>query len=131
MIVVGIDVAKDKHDCIIVNSEGTVLFDVFTVSNTLDGFNILLDNIKSVADDPGKIKVGLEATGHYSSTTVMTEWNSEAQSIFDMPSTTQPNTSAPGTKPLLIILPRSEPKTSSTTLLDLMPLRNLCGSFCS
>ncbi len=66
MIVVGIDVAKDKHDCFIMDSEGTVLFDVFTISNTLDGFNALLDNIKSVADDLGKIKVGLEATGHYS-----------------------------------------------------------------
>ena len=66
MIVVGIDVAKDKHDCFIMNSEGTVLFDVFTVPNTLDGFNILLDNIKSVSDDSDIIKVGLEATGHYS-----------------------------------------------------------------
>lgn len=66
MIVVGIDVAKDKHDCFIVDSEGTVLFDVFTVPNTLDGFNILLDNIKSVTENFDKIKVGLEATGHYS-----------------------------------------------------------------
>ena len=66
MIVVGIDVAKDKHDCFIVDSEGTVLFDVFTVPNTLDGFNILLDNIKSVTENFDIIKVGLEATGHYS-----------------------------------------------------------------
>ena len=66
MIVVGIDVAKDKHDCFIVDSEGTVLFDVFTVPNTIDGFNILLDNIKSVTENFDKIKVGLEATGHYS-----------------------------------------------------------------
>ena len=48
------------------DSEGTVLFDVFTIPNTLDGFNILLDNIKSLTDDFDKIKVGLEATGHYS-----------------------------------------------------------------
>ena len=27
MIFVGIDVAKDKHDCFILNSEGTVLAD--------------------------------------------------------------------------------------------------------
>lgn len=66
MIIIGIDVAKDKHDCFIMDSEGTVIFDVFTVPNTLDGFNILLDNIKSVTDDFDKIKVGLEATGHYS-----------------------------------------------------------------
>lgn len=66
MIVVGIDVAKDKHDCFIVDSEGTVLFDVFTIPNTLDGFNILLDSIKSVTENFDIIKVGLEATGHYS-----------------------------------------------------------------
>ena len=33
MICVGIDVAKDKHDCFIINTEGEVLADVFTVSN--------------------------------------------------------------------------------------------------
>ena len=41
MIIVGIDVAKDKHDCFIMDSEGTVLVDAFTVPNTLDGFNTL------------------------------------------------------------------------------------------
>lgn len=66
MIFVGIDVAKDKHDCFIVNSDGDVLFDVFTTSNSLYGFNDLLSKIKSVATDFEKIKVGLEATGHYS-----------------------------------------------------------------
>lgn len=66
MIFVGIDVAKDKHDCFIVNSDGDVLFDVFTISNSLYGFNDLLSKIKSVATDFEKIKVGLEATGHYS-----------------------------------------------------------------
>ena len=66
MIFIGIDVAKDKHDCFIVNSDGKVLFDVFTISNTLDGFNDLLFKIKSVSPDLSKTKVGLEATGHYS-----------------------------------------------------------------
>ena len=31
MICVGIDVAKDKHDCFILSSEGEVLADVFTI----------------------------------------------------------------------------------------------------
>jgi len=66
MIFIGIDAAKDKHDCFIVNSDGKVLYDVFTISNTLEGFNDLLSNIKSVANDLSKAKVGLEATGHYS-----------------------------------------------------------------
>ena len=65
MIVVGIDVAKDKHDCIIMNSENKVLVDVFTIPNTIEGFELLLANIKSVSDESDKIKVGLEATGHY------------------------------------------------------------------
>lgn len=38
MIFVGIDVAKDKHDCFILNSEGTVLADVFTIANNRIGF---------------------------------------------------------------------------------------------
>ena len=66
MIFIGIDAAKDKHDCFIVNSDGEVLFDVFTISNTLVGFNDLLSKIKSVSRDLSKTKVGLEATGHYS-----------------------------------------------------------------
>ena len=66
MICVGIDVAKDKHDCFILNSEGEVLADVFTVPNNMDGFDHLLQTIRAVSSPQDKIKVGLEATGHYS-----------------------------------------------------------------
>ena len=66
MIYIGIDVAKDKHDCFIINSEGEVLYDVFTIRNDLDGFESLYRKIKSVSKDLSKTKAGLEATGHYS-----------------------------------------------------------------
>ena len=66
MICVGIDVAKDKHDCFILNSEGVVLADVFTIPNNLDGFNTLLDKLRVCSTPQDSIKVGLEATGHYS-----------------------------------------------------------------
>ena len=66
MIYVGIDVAKDKHDCYIKNAEGQVLAEVFTVANNQEGFDLLFQRIKSVARDLSKVKVGLEATGHYS-----------------------------------------------------------------
>ena len=66
MIYVGIDVAKDKHDCFITNSDGEVLFKPFTITNNLDGFNELYQKIESVTEDATKVKVGLEATGHYS-----------------------------------------------------------------
>ena len=67
MIFVGIDVAKDKHDCFIISSEGEVLADVFTVPNSKEGFEALLQTINTCTGiDGGKIKVGLEATGHNS-----------------------------------------------------------------
>ena len=66
MIFVGIDVSKDKHDCFIVNSDGEILFDTFTILNNMEGFDDLFEKIKSCSKDFSKIKVGLEATGHYS-----------------------------------------------------------------
>jgi len=66
MILVGIDVAKDKHDCYIANSDGEVLFDSFTIPNNRSGFDDLLQKIKSTTKDLSQVKVGLEATGHYS-----------------------------------------------------------------
>ena len=65
-VVIGIDVAKDKHDCFILSAEGEVLEDVFTIPNTLEGFNLLLSKIRAHAKPQDNIKVGLEATGHYS-----------------------------------------------------------------
>ena len=66
MVYVGIDVAKDKHDCFITNSDGEVLFKSFTIPNNREGFESLFQRIKSVSEDLTKVKVGLEATGHYS-----------------------------------------------------------------
>ena len=66
MICVGIDVAKDKHDCFILSSEGEVLADVFTIANNRDGYESLMQRIRSCARPADKIRVGLEATGHYS-----------------------------------------------------------------
>lgn len=66
MILVGIDVAKDKHDCFIMNSDGEILAKAFTFPDNLEGFNFLYNKISSVSKPNDKIKVGLEATGHYS-----------------------------------------------------------------
>ena len=66
MIYVGIDVAKDKHDCFITNSDGEVLFKSFTIPNNREGFETLFQKVQSVSGDLTKVKVGLEATGHYS-----------------------------------------------------------------
>ena len=46
MIYVGIDVAKDKHDCCILGSDGEILFSPFTFQNTLQGFDKLYEKKK-------------------------------------------------------------------------------------
>ncbi len=66
MVCVGIDVAKDKHDCFILSSEGEVLADVFTIPNNMAGFLFLMEKIRCCTSPQDSIKVGLEATGHYS-----------------------------------------------------------------
>lgn len=66
MIYVGIDVAKDKHDCFAINSDGEILIENFSFKNNLDGFNLFLNSISNFNESFKNIKVGLEATGHYS-----------------------------------------------------------------
>lgn len=66
MIYVGIDIAKDKHDCFITNSDGETLYKPFTISNNREGYEELYSKICSSTGDISKVKVELEATGHYS-----------------------------------------------------------------
>lgn len=66
MIYVGIDVAKDKHDCFITNQYGEVIKSHFTIKNNRKGFNELYKKITSSTKRLSSVKVGIEATGHYS-----------------------------------------------------------------
>lgn len=66
MIYVGIDVAKDKHDCFITSSDGEVLLKPFTIPNNREGLETLFQRIESVSDGLDNVKVGLEATEHSS-----------------------------------------------------------------
>lgn len=76
MIYAGINVAKNKHDCFITNSDGEVLFKDFTIPNNRDVFDELYKKIESVTDDFTKVKVGLETTGHCSNLFKMYFYNS-------------------------------------------------------
>jgi len=66
MFYAGIDVAMDKHDCVVLDSDGNVVFEVFTFENNHNGFKTLKKVLQSCSKNPKKIKVGLESTGHYS-----------------------------------------------------------------
>lgn len=65
MIFIGIDVAKDKHDCCIAD-EGRVLVKPFTIENNIEGFEHLFEVILTQRSSLSEARVGLEATGHYS-----------------------------------------------------------------
>ena len=64
MIYIGIDVAKFSHFASAVNSDGEVLLNPFSFSNSYEGFNLLLSKIKGFPIDD--CLIGLESTGHYS-----------------------------------------------------------------
>ncbi|HRX22321.1 MAG TPA: transposase, partial [Syntrophomonadaceae bacterium] len=64
MLFVGIDIAKDKHDCCILSSTGEELA-YFTFSNDRVGFERLISTISSFGSLEDA-KIGLESTGHYS-----------------------------------------------------------------
>lgn len=67
MIYVGIDVAKDKHDCHIFDSDGVVWHDNLSFPNSRAGFDEFLLLVTALAKKQSdKLKIGLEDTGHYS-----------------------------------------------------------------
>lgn len=68
MIYVGIDVAKDKHDCHFISyPDGEILCDNLQIENSLKGFNKLLNAILEYSSNNlPEVKIGLESTGHYS-----------------------------------------------------------------
>ena len=68
MLYIGIDVASEKHDCCILDGDGTVLVSHLTFANSREGFETLLTAITShlSGQDITNAKIGLESTGHYS-----------------------------------------------------------------
>ncbi|UZQ52086.1 IS110 family transposase [Clostridium kluyveri] len=68
MIYIGIDIAKNKHDCCIIDSDGVVYNDSLRISNSRQGFELLYSSILSILPDKdiSNVKIGLESTGHYS-----------------------------------------------------------------
>ena len=65
MIIVGIDVAKNKHDAIIIDSKGDALTKSFRIPNSHKGAETLINKIKSINTNNLPVVIGMEATGHY------------------------------------------------------------------
>ena len=63
---IGIDLAKYKHDCFIMDENGEVIRDSFSFNNDKEGFNTLLNVLNSLDLNQEK-RIGFESTGHYGS----------------------------------------------------------------
>ena len=61
---IGIDIAKYKHDCFIMDHNGEVIFKSFTFSNDKTGFNQFYSILCTLNPNQEK-RIGFEATGHY------------------------------------------------------------------
>ncbi len=64
--IVGIDIAKYHHQCLVINLEGEVIQKPFSFNNNHQGFQQLLSVLISL-DASKQIRIGFEATGHYGS----------------------------------------------------------------
>lgn len=64
MIFIGIDIAKNTHVASAISSDGEIIFNPFSFSNSNDGFNLLLSKLDTTNTD--QYLIGLESTGHYS-----------------------------------------------------------------
>lgn len=65
MFFVGIDIAKKTHQAAITSDDGKLIGKSFKFSNTIDGFNLLLEKFSTVTTDLSQFEIGMEATGHY------------------------------------------------------------------
>ena len=66
MYYVGIDISKYKHDCFILDQSGSTVVNDFVFANSHEGFASLKTLLQSIAS-PDEIKIGFEATSHYTS----------------------------------------------------------------
>ncbi len=64
MIYIGIDISKYKHDCFICKDHGEVIVENLSFDNNKNGFQQFLNLLKPY--DNYNVRIGLEATGHYS-----------------------------------------------------------------
>ena len=51
MVYVGIDVAKDTHECLIVNGDGSIVSQPFAIANNHVGFEHLISKLESCHND--------------------------------------------------------------------------------
>ena len=65
MYIVGIDIAKRKHEAAVIDGEGTVIIRPFSFTNNCSGYNRLLAMLAKAKLPLDEVSFAMEATGHY------------------------------------------------------------------
>lgn len=65
MYIVGIDIAKRKHEAAVIDGEGTVIIKPFSFTNNCSGYNRLLAMLARAKLPLDEVSFAMEATGHY------------------------------------------------------------------
>ena len=65
MYIVGIDIAKRKHEAAVIDGEGAVIIKPFSFTNNCSGYNRLLAMLAKAKLPLDEVSFAMEATGHY------------------------------------------------------------------
>ena len=65
MYYIGIDIAKNNHQSSIIDTNGGMVCESLSFSNTIRGFEKLIKYLESYEVNPENCIIGMEATGHY------------------------------------------------------------------
>lgn len=65
MFIIGIDIAKRKHEAVIVDKTGKIVQKAFSFANTCTGYNKLLERVQKFSDQQDQLVFGMESTSHY------------------------------------------------------------------
>ena len=65
MIIIGIDIGKNKHEATLINEKGNIIGKSIKFENSTAGFNKLISSINNYNISNDKFVFSMEATGHY------------------------------------------------------------------
>lgn len=65
MYIVGIDIAKRKHEAAVIDRDGNIVIKSFSFTNNCSGYNRLIDLLRKAKLPLENVTFAMEATGHY------------------------------------------------------------------
>lgn len=65
MFFVGIDIAKRKHEAVVIDEKGRIVQKPFHFPNSLRGYNSLISLVKRITSTRKDVVFGMESTSHY------------------------------------------------------------------